>query len=679
MDRDERITNGRALWRGRRSLASAFLGVALVATLLVPPATADHGTREDCERPGDAYADPPHVCLPDGSWGFTIYDPYKRYCRYDGTISWGDGASETVTDWMDLSTVYYQYTSHGVFTVVADFTARHVDGEDGHAPGGECVDLHYLYTLEVPVPKDEVKEEGRVASSVFPLTHRIEKAKKDLQSQLDPLIATHEEIEEELVLRQRALENQIELHRFRLSNVETIEGQLSELRVAIADGIGDEDSEEMNRLRRFLRDAKLEEFAQRLVLKNKEREFQNLLVRRDGVRRQLLTLVEPMEALDFELVGMVVEADSVPVYAVDLTSPYGRLAQLNREIKELRETLAELAIEKKDAIDSFTNVHQAASRQLAEIADLIWRNAKIKGAVDTATNAVDILIAGTKGGLAGAATEAAAKLYEGFLKYQTAGPIGDPNPGKEAVDAWFDASVVDTVGQSAAALGLERGVKETAAKLSKDYLTEELGQLIPRLQGGTPPEGTPPGVTSHQVRRSRGFLTRLKDLAPKLKNERLFKAGFKEWFKSSVGRKLVVDAGKALLARRLEGEEMAAWREYIQLDTQAQGLFSLWQAAANAFWETSDQIEARELEKSRILLEFDPSTGQSIRLQENFQTPLTLEVKLIVPRSAKSFEDVPIQVFVSGVKMSRIGPKRFHVAFDRLPVSDINALVVEVR
>lgn len=521
--------------------------------------------------------------------------------------------------------------------------------------------------------------EGRVASSTFPFTHRIDKAKKELKSQLDQLIATHEQVEEELVLKQRALDNQIELHRFRLSNVETIEGQLSELRIAIADGIGSEDSEEMNRLRRFLKDAKLEEFAQRLVMKNKEREVQNLLVKRDGVRRQLLQLVEPMEALDFELVGMVVKADSVPVYAVDVTSPFERLAQLNREIKELRETLIEIAVEKKEAIDSFTSVHQAGSRQLAAIADLIWRNAKIKASVDLATNTVDILIAGTKGGLAGAAVEAASKLYQGFLEYQTAGPIGDPNPGKDAVDAWFNESVVDTVGQSALALGIERGIKETAGKLAKDYLTEEIGQLIPQLQGGTPPDGTPPGVTSHQVRRSRGFLARLKDLAPKLKNERLFKAGFKEWAKGSVGRKLVVDAGKALLARRLEGEEMEAWREYIRLDTQAQGLFSLWQAAANAFWETSDQIEARELEKSQILLEFDPSTGQTIKLQDTFPIPLTLEVRLIVPRSTKPFENVPIRVFVSGVQASRIGPKQFHVAFDKLPASDVDALAVEVR
>jgi hypothetical protein len=527
-----------------------------------------------------------------------------------------------------------------------------------------------------------VEQEGdaRIASSTFPLTTRIDKAKRQLKSQIDPLIATHEEIVEELVLRQRALDNQIERHAFRVANVETIEGQLSQLRIAIADGIGSEDTEEMIRLRTNLRVAQLEEFAQRLVLKNKEREFQDLLVRRDGVRRQLLKLSEPLEALDFELMGLVVDADSVPVFAVDLTSPYGRLAQLNREIKELREILPELAIEKEEAIDNFSAVHDAGSRQLREIAALIWRNALIKGAVDTGANAVDILIAGTKGGLAGAAVEAASKLYEGYLKDQiSSGPIGDPNPGKEAIDAWFNQSAVDTVGQSATALGLQRGTKETAVKLAKDYLTEGLGELFPELQGGTVPEGTPPDVSSHQLRRSRGFLARLKDLAPKLKNERLFTTGFREWFRGSVGRKLVVDAGRALLARTLQDEEMAAWRDYTMLDTQAQGLFSLWQAAANAFWETSDEIEARELEKSQLMLGFNPDTGQSIRLQESFKNPLTLEVRLVVPRSARPFENVPIQVWVSGVQMSRIGPKRFHIAFDKLPESARSALVVEVR
>ena len=674
MDRDERVADDRARRRGRRPVSAAFFAIALVATLLVPtvPATADHGTVADCDRPGDAHADPPHYCVPDGSWGVTMYQPYKRHCRYDGTITWGDGASETQTDWMDLSTSYHQYTSHGVFTVVFDFAGR--GGID--ADGDECTDVYTTHTVEVPVPNDE----GRISSSTFPLTTRIEKAKRQLQSQIDPLIATHEQIEEELVLRQRALDNQIELHAFRLANVETIEAQLSELRVAIADGIGSEDSEEMTRLKRFLRDAQLEEFAQRLVLKNKEREFQNLLVRRDGVRRQLLVLSEPLEALDFELLGLAVDADSVPVYKVDLTSPYGRLAQLNREIGALREILPELAIQKKEAIDNFAAVHEAASRQLREIATLIWHNALIKGAVDLGTNAVDILIAGSKGGLAGAGVEAASKLYEGYLKGKLSSePIGDPNPGTEAIDAWFEQSAVETVGESAKALGIERGIKETAVKLAKDYLTEELGELFPKLQGGTPSESAAPGQTSHQERRSRGFLKRLKDLGPKLKNERLFRTDFKEWFRSSLGRKLVIDAGKAVLNRTLQGEEMAAWRDYTMLDTQAQGLFSLWQAAANAFWETSDQIDAREKEKAQLLLGFNPDTGQTIRVQESFKNPLTLEVRLVVPRSARPFENVPIQVWIGGVQMARIGPRRFHIGFYRLPESVRSALVVEVR
>lgn len=595
-----------------------------------------------------------------------------------GTLTWTWTGNTTSSIWEGTGTVSgssFTMSGHEGDTYTAEQQGTILD--EDHLEG-TWTQSDGQYGTSSATRIETEPTEGRIASSTFPFTHRIDRAKRELKSQIDPLIATHEQVEEQLVLKQRALENQIELHRFRLSNVETIEGQLSELRIAISDGIGSEDSEEMNRLRRFLKEAKLEEFAQRLVMKNKEREVQTLLVKRDGVRRQLLTLVEPMQALDFELVGMVVKADSVPVYAVDLTSPFERLAQLDREIKELREALIEIAIEKKEAIDSFTSVHQAASRQLVAIGELIWRNAKIQASVDFATNAVDVFIAGTKGGLAGAVAETASKVYETFLEYQTAGPIGDPNPGKDAVDAWFNESVVDTVGQSALAVGTERVAKETVVKLAKDYLAEEIGQLIPQLQGGTPPPGTPPGVTSHQVRRSRGFLARLKDLRPKLSTER-FKDGFKEWSKGSVGRKLVVDAGKALLARQLQNEEMEAWREYIRLDSQAQGLFSLWQAAANAFWETSDQIEARELEKSQILLEFNPDTGQSVKLQESFPIPLTLEVVLIVPRSTKPFDNVPIRVFVSGVQAARIGPKRFHVAFDKLPASDIDALVVEVR
>ena len=158
-----------------------------------------------------------------------------------------------------------------------------------------------------------------------------------------------------------------------------------------------------------------------------------------------------------------------------------------------------------------------------------------------------------------------------------------------------------------------------------------------------------------------------------------FGNGFKEWAMSSAGRKLIVDAGKAFLKRRLDDQEMAAWRRYINLDIRAQGLFSLWQAAANGYWETVDQLEAQQLEKDQILREFNPDTGQSVKLQETFPVPQTLKVSLLVPRSAGPFREVPVQVFVSGVRARRIGPKVFEIATDSIPASALGSLTIEVR
>jgi hypothetical protein len=597
-----------------------------------------------------------------------------------GTWTWTWTGNTTSSIWEGTGTVSGSsftlsghegdvYTAQGQGTII---NANRLEGtwtqSDGQSGTSSAI------RMEDPDPAD-----ARIVSSTFPLTYRIQEAKDALKSRIESLLGTYQQVAEELVLNERALQERIKDHRFRLSNVESIEAQLSELRVAVADGIGSEDSAEMTRLRRFLKEAQLSEFAARLVMENKEKEVQALLQRRESLAEQLLQLAEPLQALDFELTGMKVRADTRTVYEVGLLSPYRKLAQLNREILELQQLMPELEAKRKAALKDFEATHTAASAKLLAISQLIWRNAKIKFGADLATSAVDVAIAGSKGGWAGVAAEIAAKVYESGIKVLADPPLGDPNPGKEAVDAWFQQTTSEAIYQSARAVGIERTIKETGGKVFKDYVAEVLSDdYWADITPDPPPTGTPPASSPGAVRRSKGMLDRLKAIAPKLKTE-TFQNGFKEWRNSAVGRKLIVDAGKAFLGRRLKDDEMAAWREYIELDTHAQLLFGLWQAAANSYWVTHDEIQAKQLEKSDLLRGFNPDTGQTVKVQDTFPAGAALEIRLIVPHSATPFEKVPIQVFVSGAEATRVGPKLFVLSFDRLSDVDLEALTIEVR
>jgi hypothetical protein len=514
-------------------------------------------------------------------------------------------------------------------------------------------------------PPEEPEEEGRVASSRFPLATRIEKAKQQLKPLIDPIVAEYNSVAEELVMEQRALDDLVKLHAFRVANVETIEAQISELRQHIADGIGREDSAEMQRLQTNLRSAQLEEFAVRLRLRNKERIVEELAVRREGLAAQLLVHSQPLQGIDFELVGLIVAADDTKVYEVGVVSPYTRLFELTRQIREQRGLVEELLAKKKEAFKEFQATHQAASRRLAEIADLIWSNAKKAAAVDAASNAIDVLIAGSKGGWAGVIAEVTAKVYEACFKAHIAAPDGDPNPGKEAVEAWFRETVTASVGSNALALGFERAVKETGVKVLKDFVGDALADEFPALRASNV-QGVGPSATADALRRARGGLARLKDLIPKMQTE-TFRKGFGSWAQGSVGRKLITDATKSFFKTQLRNAEMSAWMEYIQLEVHAQGWFGIWQAAANAYWEADDALQGWMLEKDQIMEGFDFETAVgSPTTQKSFAVPAALKIRLLVPQSAKPFAEIPVKVVVNGVEARRTSATVFQISTKNL-------------
>jgi hypothetical protein len=126
---------------------------------------------------------------------------------------------------------------------------------------------------------------------------------------------------------------------------------------------------------------------------------------------------------------------------------------------------------------------------------------------------------------------------------------------------------------------------------------------------------------------------------------------------------------------------MVSWREFMGLDAHAHALYGVWLSTHNGYWKAYNDLETLELEKARILSEFDPNTRQSLKLQKDFPLPTTLTVRLVVPRSGGPFADVPIQVFVGGVQATRVpgSPKDFQVQGSALPVAELGQLKIEVR
>lgn len=521
-------------------------------------------------------------------------------------------------------------------------------------------------------------DEGRVASSAFPLSARIAKAQKQLKRMIDPLVAQYNEIAETVVMQQRSVAKEAELHAFRLANVRTIEAQISELRQEIADGIGSEDSAQMERLKTWLKNAQLEALAVRLRLQNKERDLEETIVRRDGVAWQLMRFSQPLEAIDFELRGLVVNAGSKKVYEAGLASPYSRLFQLTRNIRTQRENVEALLAQKKEALKEFSAAHQAASRQLLVIADLIWSNAKKKAAIDAAAHAIDVVNAASKGGWAGVIAEVTSKIYETFMKEVVfADPIGDPNPGQVAIDAWIQESAAETVGENALAIGIERGVKETAVKVAKDWLANGLKEDFPGIFGGDLPSGTPPTAVDDAVRRTTTMRERLKHIAKDRLKTETFQRGFRKWFESGVGRKLLQDSIKAWFNAEFRNAEMAAWAQYMQLDMHAQGWYSVWHAANNAYWEAEDSLVGYELEKERILNEFDPlQLVPVVTVQDVFSIPTMLRIRLVVPRSFGPFEKIPVEIWINGVQARRSSSTQFEISTKQLSGTEF---AIEVR
>jgi hypothetical protein len=118
--------------RGVRHLGVVV--VIIVLALAAGGAEAHHGSQADCTGAG--------VCRPNGVFTITWSNSNPSACRFDVTVTWGDGSSSFVPDVRTGQSTSHTYTGHGLFTAS---TSAVVTGANCTFSAGSAV-------IEVPSP-----------------------------------------------------------------------------------------------------------------------------------------------------------------------------------------------------------------------------------------------------------------------------------------------------------------------------------------------------------------------------------------------------------------------------------------------------------------------------------------------------------------------------------------------
>ena len=123
--------------RWYRSLV--LLAAALAVGLAAGGATAHHGAQADCRGLAQE-------CSPSGVVSFPLTNTNPTACRFDATVSWGDGTSSSFPDFANGTRATHQLP-HGVFTVVLSGS-----GTPRNPGDGPCTFTGASRSFEVPSP-----------------------------------------------------------------------------------------------------------------------------------------------------------------------------------------------------------------------------------------------------------------------------------------------------------------------------------------------------------------------------------------------------------------------------------------------------------------------------------------------------------------------------------------------
>ena len=122
----------------RRGIIPSLLSLAVaavVAALVSSAASGHHGSQANCSGTAD-------VCRPSGVFTIPWSNSNPSACRFDVTVTWGDGTSTFVPDVRSGQSTSHAYAGHGFFTAS---TSAVITGANCTFSAGSTV-------IEVPAP-----------------------------------------------------------------------------------------------------------------------------------------------------------------------------------------------------------------------------------------------------------------------------------------------------------------------------------------------------------------------------------------------------------------------------------------------------------------------------------------------------------------------------------------------
>lgn len=411
--------------------------------------------------------------------------------------------------------------------------------------------------------------------------------------------------------------------------------------------------------------------------------FRRDLARRTELDRQLLELAERLAHADLKFKGVNVEAGGLSVFTAVTGGPFERLHQIEQELFEAGNVLADLDIRRRFSKDEFIALQGDASVALSKLEIAIRRTSYGKAGVDLLFNAYDIGEAFAKGGLIGAAAEAGKKLLEEFVlkEYLTDAEKPDPTSAEGIANAEFNADLKEAF--QFRKLAGDTAVKQTLGKAGKDTFNSAIGTgVFQKVYGSVPEEWhklevkPPEPLTVKKLWADiKKTVSKAGDRETQFKN---LKKGFEAKFRK-VGfgmlKGLLKDMAKAKLKSIVGEDESRAWRAYFAAETKARLYFPVYQALARAYWDVYDHIKQLEAEQRDLLATFHPQTGLQVTRDEKFPKTSTLLIHLDIDRTIQGADP---EVLVGGVPATMTAPGEYTLPLSALGTVP-DALSLEIR
>ena len=385
-----------------------------------------------------------------------------------------------------------------------------------------------------------------------------------------------------------------------------------------------------------------------------------------GVDIQLFQLAERLASFDPEVHEVDSVVDNQTVFTAKASYSYADLSAVNAAIAQQDQLINKIALAKVGAFGAFKVAEQDAIASQKQLAELLYKLAYGRFALDLAFDTYDIVRATTKGGVVGAVTALGTKLIEKSIK-QSAGSFGSGiEPGSIAaqVNAQFDAGLKDAYSQpQIATVVAERILKDTVSKATKDGINKYVGSLVfakvefpVRLYLGDSP--VTPGELQSQLENFTLKINRVSRLQDQLKSlEKGYLANFASKaslrsFFASEAENVAKDALKTIIKGQLDASEQQAWTDFFVKDAFARSFYSIYWTDADLWEKAMTQMDKLLASKAQ-LLQGSAEGELKTTLSEQFLD--TEQITISLALSGYIDPNDPVAVFVNGEQARRTG------------------------